>query len=236
MSTQNIQIRELAAWGFDDPVDRGLLLPEELPSAVCRARRRLERRESHRRESPISIECSRRLARELAARKQGIRSSGEFDGLTWVLAVVDLRKLIAFQRRIGFGDDDHLEIEPAAGWQQLLEVALPIHPHSKSPYMEIASYRGRWFLRDGYHRSFRILKRGISLVPAVVVYAETLAQLGAIGSQFFAEEILFSRSPPLLADFLDDQMVLRYLRPQREIVAPPLHEPVEASCWNREEI
>lgn len=216
MSSQQLQIRELAAWGLDDPVDRGLLASEELPYMASRARGKLELRDPYREESPVWIEEPHDLSHSLVDRKPHVRDSGEFDGLTWELAIVDLRRLVAFQRRIGFPDDDVFEIEQSAGWRQLLDLALPIHTQLKNPYMEVASYRGRWFLRDGYHRSFRLLKLGICRVPVVVVYAETLAQMGATGSKFFAEETLFSRRPPLVKDFLDDEMVLRYRRSHRD--------------------
>jgi hypothetical protein len=52
----------------------------------------------YRPDPPISVEETRKLAGVLADRKDTVASSGEFDGLAWELAVVDLRKLIAFQR------------------------------------------------------------------------------------------------------------------------------------------
>jgi hypothetical protein len=228
--SQRIVIRELAAWGLDDPVNRAMLASEELAYIASCAQRKLEFREPCREESPVCIEESLGLSNGLADRKPYVRDSGEFDGLTWELAIVDLRRLIAFQRRIGFPEDDRFEIEPATEWRQLLDLALPIHTQSSSPYMEVASYRGRWFLRDGYHRSFRLLKRGVCRVPVVVVYAETLAQMGAVGSQFFAEETLLSSRPPMLDDFLDDEMVFRYLRSHRDSFVQPLSEPVQAGC------
>jgi hypothetical protein len=234
LSPQHLEIRELAAWGFDTPVDRGSLIPEQLQSAASHAQRRLAECEPYRAESPISVELSDHLANLLATRKKAVANSGEFDGLAWELAMVDLRQLIAFQRRVGFAGEDRLQIEHRAAWRQLLDLALPFHAPSRSPYIEVASYRGRWFLRDGYHRSFRLFKQGISLVPAVVVYAETPVQMGAVGSQFFAEGILFSRCPPMLKDFLDDEMVLSYLRPHRERAVQPFHEPVEAGSQNQE--
>src|SRR6185312_10752094 len=53
---------------------------------------------------------------------------------------------------------------------------------------------------------------GISLVPAVVVDAETLAQMGAVGKQFFPEEVIFSSCPPMVTDFQDGEIVVRYVR------------------------
>jgi len=235
VSLQHLEIRELTAWGFDDPIDRGSLTPEQLQSAAIYGQRRLAECEPYWTESPISAELPNRVANLLATRKKAVADSGEFDGLIWKLAVVDLQKLIAFQRRVGFTDEDSFRIEHKVAWRQLLDLALPINAPSRSPYIEVASYGGRWFLRDGYHRSFRLLKKGMSLVPAVVVYAETLAQMGAIGSQFFAEEVLFSRRPPMVTDFLDDAIALRYLRPLGEKVAGALDEPVQIGCYNREE-
>lgn len=234
MSLQHLEIRELTAWGFDHPVDRGSLSPEQLQSAACHAQRTQEQREPYRAVSPISAELSDSIANLLATRKKAVADSGEFDGLAWKLAIVDLRKLIAFQRRVGFAGKDHPQLEHGATWQQLLDLALPIHAPSRSPYIEVASYGDRWFLRDGYHRSFRLLKQGISLVPAVVVYAETLAEMGAVGSQFFAEEVLFSRRPPMVTDFLFHEMVIRYLRPHRDKVVQGSREPVQVGCYERE--
>jgi hypothetical protein len=236
VNAHHLQIRELAAWGFDDPVDRGSLTAEQLKGAACHARRKLMQREPHRAKAPISVRQSRHLANLLATRKKAVADSGEFDGLTWRLAIVDLRKLNAFQRRVGFAGEDHPQLEHGATWKQLLDLALPIHAPSRSPYIEVASYGHRWFLRDGYHRSFRLLMQGISLVPAVVMYAETLAEMGAVGGQFFAEEVLFSKRPPMVTDFLVHEMVLRYFRPHRDTVVQGSREKVQVGCHSQDGI
>jgi hypothetical protein len=114
------------------------------------------------------------------------------------------------------GEFDGLAWEP----QQLLDLALPLHPISKSPYMEVASYCGRWLLRDGYHRSFQLLNQGVHLIPCVVVYAESLAQMGAMGTRFFSQEVLFSEQPPMVTDFLDDQTTVLYSRTLPKQVVP----------------
>ncbi|HZD50109.1 MAG TPA: hypothetical protein VE178_15305 [Silvibacterium sp.] len=88
----------------------------------------------------------------------------------------------------------------------------PIMVHAGSPFFEVAQYRGRWFLRDGYHRAFTCLRAGIFCLPAVIVQARTLKELGAVHPWFFSEEVLFSSSPPRVVDFLDDALVLEYDR------------------------
>jgi len=98
--------------------------------------------------------------------------------------------------------------------------------------MEVASYRGRWFLRDGYHRSSRLLNQGVCLVPCVLVNAESIAEMGAVGNRFFSEEVLFSVYPPMVTDFLDEEMTVRYGRPLSDQIiastAQQLQEPVAA--------
>jgi hypothetical protein len=37
-----------------------------------------------------------------------------------------------------------------------------------SSFMQVGRYRGRHYMRDGYHRAFGLLSRGITVVPAFV--------------------------------------------------------------------
>ena len=229
MSAQQLEIRELAAWGFDHPVDRGLLGEEQLRNAAFHAHRKLAVRMTYPADSPISVEETREHASVLAARKDSVALSGEFDGLAWELSIVDLRKLIAFQRRIGFAHHDGRPIDQRAGSRQLLDLALPLHPRSRSPYMEVASYCGRWFLRDGYHRSFQLLKQNVCMVPCVVVYTESLSQMGAVGNRFFSQESLFSEHPPMVTDFLDEEATVRYCRALPGQIIPSTVRPNDES-------
>jgi hypothetical protein len=84
--------------------------------------------------------------------------------------------------------------------------------HSGSPFFEVAQYRGRWFLRDGYHRASRCLEAGVSHLPAVIVRARTIEEVGSVHPWFFPEEMLFSATPPRVVDFLDDALVIEYHR------------------------
>jgi hypothetical protein len=227
MSSQHLEVRELAAWGFDHPVDRGLLGEEQLRNAVRHAHCRLAARKSYAADSPISVEEPRELATLLASRHDAVALSGEFDGLVWDLSMVDLRRLIAFQRRIGFPHHDSRPTHRGDSPRQLLDLALPLHAPSKSPYMEVAYYRGRWFLRDGYHRSFRLLNQSVYLVPCIVVYAESLAEMGAVGTRFFSLDALFSEHPPMVTDFLDEEITVRYCRALPEQVMPFTIQPLQ---------
>lgn len=90
----------------------------------------------------------------------------------------------------------------------------PMIVHAGSPFLEIASYRGRWFLRDGYHRAYTLLCAGVTKVPAVIVHAKSIKELGATQPWFFDEATLLSFTPPHVIDFLDDAVILQYNRPR----------------------
>jgi hypothetical protein len=238
MSAQYLKITELAAWGFDCPVDRGLHGERSLLNAANHAQILVKTRSPYPTESPLSGDETSRLADALAARKNAIALSGEFDGLEWELGIVDLRKLIAFQRRVGFKYPDHSSIHQGLSALQLFDLSLPLNSPSKSPYMEVASYRGRWFLRDGYHRSFRLLNQSVYLVPCVVVYAESFFQMGAVGSRFFSQDVLFSEHPPMVTDFLHEEMTVRYRRaiPTQMVssIVPQLQQTFAVGCHLQE--
>jgi len=176
----------------------------------------------------------------------------EMSGLEWSLGVVDLRGLLAFQRRLSFHPGSPVVNVPCpCDWDGLMRIAFaPPHPvacevthdagngavvirssnpnlhlrvtgdpatpiavHAGSPFFEVAEYAGRWFLRDGYHRAYALLRAGVFHIPAVIVRARTLAELGAVPPQFFPERILLSEHPPSVSDFLDDRLIVEYERP-----------------------
>lgn len=96
----------------------------------------------------------------------------------------------------------------------IADLAQPLLVDLGSPFLEVAAFRGRFFLRDGYHRAYRLLCDGITAVPAVVVRAKTLAELGSARPQFFPEHTLLSPHPPHLIDFLEDRLTTKYTRPR----------------------
>ena len=42
-----------------------------------------------------------------------------------------------------------------------------------SPYVQIAHWSGRYFVRDGHHRAVGLLARGIHVVPAILIKARS---------------------------------------------------------------
>lgn len=245
MSEAKVRVRELAAWGLDRDEYRPASYRGH-PDSACAlvaGRAPFEARsallEAH--------DCG--LRERFAAQELRADLCAEMAGLDWSLGVVDLRLLLAFQRRIVSDAEAREPLMPAADdWDQLMDMCLakpkpvvcdaarrdasvvlrslnpnfhfritddsfwPIEIHSGSPFFEVAQYNGRWFLRDGYHRAYRCLRRGIYHLPAVVVRARTIEELGAVHPWFFPEEALFSDAPPRVIDFLEDALVIEYHR------------------------
>jgi hypothetical protein len=246
MTARKTYVRELAGWGLDADEYRPAIYRGSPASARClvAAMNSFEVRSA----LVKSDDCG--LQERL--RDQALRGDFrvEMAGLDWFLDVVDLRLLLAFQRRIvldpevqespipdgddwdglmnlSFGEPKPLTCD--ATWTEssvLLrsanpnmqfritdDTSSPIAIDPGSPFFEVAQYRDRWFLRDGYHRAFRCLRAGVFYLPAVIVRARTLEELGAVRRWFFPEAILLSSTPPRIVDFLDDRLVIEYNRP-----------------------
>jgi hypothetical protein len=90
---------------------------------------------------------------------------------------------------------------------------MPLHVYGYfatygGPWMQVARLQDRWFLRDGYHRAYNLLKHGIDRVPCVVVSAGALADLGFVRAGFVGPEVLLGDRPPRVGDFVDDDLAV----------------------------
>lgn len=245
MTHQSVRIRELAGWDFDENEYRPDVFDRDQHS---RARSLAAARPSFQPESAL-LDTAACLRDSLARQISRSDLQAEMAGLNWSLGVIDLRLLLAFQRRLVLNPNaPHSSVPSADDWDALMDVSFappkevvcdvvrcesavllrsgnpnlqlrisddassPIAVHAGSPFFEVAQYRERWFLRDGYHRAYSLLQAGVFRVPAVIVQARTLEELGAMRPWFFPEEVLFSPTPPRVTDFLDDELVLEYDR------------------------
>jgi len=73
-------------------------------------------------------------------------------------------------------------------------------------YLQVASYRGRFFLRDGYHRAVALLRAGVNEVPCVLVKATNLSQVFTAAGNFLTEDVMMGERPPFVKDFVDDNV------------------------------
>ena len=278
MSSSRVEVHELIAWELDEYPYRDSAMGlgrEEFAKQVERAHERLAERECHADCPALLAEESKGIHHLLAECMQRSDLQAEYTGLDWTLGVVDLRHLLAFQRRLVFGATRHASPIPQQDdWPQLISLSvglrrgtehhlvrnrnatggldislhsdnpdlqlrlspnagrngyLPVSLYGGSPFFEVAELRGRWFLRDGYHRAYRLLQRGVHRIPAVVIYARTIGELGATEPWFFDEEQLFSDRPPRVMDFLDENLVLFYERTAlRKVIRIRVEESLQA--------
>lgn len=231
-----VDVCELSAWGFDDCAYR----PPKLsaPPRGCLNRPAYVQENPL---QPVPAELAHALALrsqrpDLAYEMRGLQWS---TSLVDLRALLSFQRRLALQFPPPQDDDLQALIDicfpppkpvqcdvyvPAAGVYvaESHDPNLQMHTGSDagglslyagSPFLEVAEYRGRWFLRDGYHRAYSLLRRHVTQVPAVVVQARTLAELGATKPWFFPEEVLFSDDPPRVTDFLDPACTVGYTRP-----------------------
>jgi hypothetical protein len=72
-------------------------------------------------------------------------------------------------------------------------------------FLQVARFQGRYFLRDGYHRAFGFLSRGIWDVPALVRDFGRTEEMG-VPVGMLPQGAYLGERPPMLPDFLDDRV------------------------------
>jgi hypothetical protein len=249
MSRDLVRILELTGWGLDKYEYRPAVLG---PTELSRATDIIALRSLFEQSNVVLASETEQLHEAFCTYLKRPDLLSEMSGLSWSLGVVDLRSLIAFQRRLVSPAKTVQASIPIAGdWPALLALsfgppksikckithnraiqtvvlrsdnpdlhfrvtndpASPLIVHGGGPFFEVACFRDRWFLRDGYHRAYSLLKDHVFKVPAVIVQAATIEELGANQPWFFPEEVLFSSAPPRVIDFLNDNLVFEYERP-----------------------
>lgn len=78
--------------------------------------------------------------------------------------------------------------------------------------MNVGRFRGRVFLRDGYHRALGLLARGITQAPVLVQDFATFEQMG-LPQGMLPQDAYLGDQPPRLTDYLDDEVAVGVDRP-----------------------
>lgn len=73
-------------------------------------------------------------------------------------------------------------------------------------FVQVAHYRNRYILKNGYHRSYQLLLSGEDYIPAIVREVNNFKDTGA-GAGWFNSDFLMGPRPPLVSDFLTDVSV-----------------------------
>ena len=72
-------------------------------------------------------------------------------------------------------------------------------------FVQVISYRGKYLLRDGYHRSLGLLARGMTHVPVLFREFGEFENLG-LGPGMLPEQAYLGKRPPLLSDYLNESV------------------------------
>jgi hypothetical protein len=95
------------------------------------------------------------------------------------------------------------EVPPGPGLSPVRVKAVTFFIGLGTSYFQVGQYKNRYFIRDGYHRAVGLLKKGIHIVPCILVEARNTDELG-LKQGMFTYEVLYGERPPRLADFWDD--------------------------------
>jgi hypothetical protein len=71
--------------------------------------------------------------------------------------------------------------------------------------LNVVRFQDRFLLRDGYHRAYGFLSRGITHVPAFMREMQTIEEVMPPG-MYLPQHSYLGERPPLLRDYLDDQV------------------------------
>lgn len=74
-----------------------------------------------------------------------------------------------------------------------------------SPLVQIAQFEGRCFLKNGYHRAYRLRMAGITHIPAILLEAKTLDDVGLTQPGFLPMSVMKSSNPPTVGHFTNDR-------------------------------
>jgi hypothetical protein len=121
--------------------------------------------------------------------------------------------------RILGGNVTRTNVQSATDVAPVPMLALSFLVSMGSSFIQVAHYRDRYFLRDGYHRAVSLLSVGFTTIPVIFIEARTFDEVGADPQTMFGYETLFGDNPPLLTDFLNDTVSAEVLQPAiRKIV------------------
>lgn len=106
--------------------------------------------------------------------------------------------------RVAGGQVSSAEVSPSPDQPTQKMTAITLLVFMGASYLQVASYGGRYFVRDGNHRVAGLIRRGVFHVPCILIEAKTFEELVGNPAGVFTYEVLFSDRPPFVADFWDD--------------------------------
>jgi hypothetical protein len=108
-----------------------------------------------------------------------------------------------------------VEMNPGSDLPSVQVQALMFLISTGTSYLQVVHYKGRYFIRDGYHRAVGLLREGINMVPCILIDAQNFHEQVVLSrpQEFLPYELLFGDRPPRLTDFWDDDVADAVQRP-----------------------
>lgn len=102
---------------------------------------------------------------------------------------------------------------------ELDEEGAHINIGSKRNWVQVAWLHGRPYLKNGYHRVFNLLERGVTQIPAIVYEADDWQDVGGHKDGFFSRSYVEGLDrPPLVSDFLEEVAIEVPIRRSKKII------------------
>ena len=127
MTSRRVDVHELIAWGLDEYSyrDSAGFDSRELAARIEQANARLAERPLYASSCALVEQDTRDIQPLLATAAQREDLRLEYQGLEWTLGVVDLRLLLAFQRRLIFSPSRQAQATPKPdNWSELVSLAV----------------------------------------------------------------------------------------------------------------
>lgn len=97
-------------------------------------------------------------------------------------------------------------------------ISVTFNIKSRPNFVQVAHFNDRYILKNGYHRSYQLLREGEEYVPAVVLYAQDYADTGAKGVGWFQKQSIMGARPPLVWDFFTEAAVELETKVQNKMI------------------
>jgi hypothetical protein len=142
-----------------------------------------------------------------------------------ILSVASVALPIAEKRTLAAGFDEHKQAWVFSSANPNLRIAGHVRAEVQpgmhafgfvvsvsTSFLQVARYRNRYLLRDGYHRAYGFLARGITHVPVFTREYETFADI-KLPPGLSAQDTYLGDQPPLLSDYLDNAVSASVVMP-----------------------
>lgn len=102
--------------------------------------------------------------------------------------------------RIAGGQISEAQVSQGPSMPAVKMQAITLLVFMGASFLQVVRYKERSFIRDGYHRTAGLIRRGIFEVPCIFIEAKSFEEVGAIPGAF-SYETLYGDRPPGLQDF-----------------------------------